>query len=63
MTPAGTASSPSATACEARDDDVEHRDNTGDDGLQDRSDTVDNGHEAGTDGLEDGFNLLTSLVS
>lgn len=58
MTPAGATSPPSATACEARDNDVEDGDDSRDDGLQDRSNTVDDGHKAGANGLKDGFNLL-----
>ena len=55
MTPVGVGatSSPSATASEARDDDVKDGDDSSDDGLQDRSNTVDNGHEASANGLED----------
>ena len=55
MTPVSVdaTSSPSATAGEARDDDVKDRDDARDDGLQYRSDAVDNGHEASANGLED----------
>ena len=55
MTPVGVGatSSPSATAGEARDDDVKDGDESSEDGLQARANPVDNGHEASANGLED----------
>jgi len=53
--PMSTASA--AAAGQARDDDVEERNDACDDGLQDRTDTVNDGHKASADGLQDGPDL------
>lgn len=45
--------SPSTSASEAAHDDVDKRDTSADDSLEDRADTINDGHDAGTDGLED----------
>lgn len=58
MTPTRTMTSTPATAAgKARDDDVEHGDDGGDDGLKDGADAIHNCHEASPDGLKHGFNL------
>ena len=48
---------PSATASQAGDDDVEAGDDTGDDSLQNGSNAVNDCHEAGPEGLKEGFDL------
>jgi len=48
--------SPSPTAGQAGDDDVEETNDGTDDGLEDSSDAVDDGHQAGTDGAENALN-------
>lgn len=51
-----TAPTPSSTAAsQAGDNDVEARDDAGDDGLQDGSNAVNDCHEAGSKGLEERF--------
>jgi hypothetical protein len=50
-------SSPAASTCQTRDDDVEYGHDARNDGLQDGADAVDNGHQARPDGAEDSLNL------
>jgi len=45
--------SPSTSASEAAHNDVDKRDTSTDDSLEDRTDAVNDSHDAGTDGLED----------
>lgn len=49
--------SPTTTAGQAGDDDIEEGYNAGDDGLEDRADAVNDGHEASPDGAENGLDL------
>ncbi len=45
--------SPSTSASEAAHNDVDKRNTSTDDSLEDRTDAVNDSHDAGTDGLED----------
>lgn len=45
--------SSSASTSEAAYDDVDKRDTSADDSLEDRANTVNDGHDASTNGLED----------
>lgn len=54
-------SATTATAGEARDDDVEEGGNGADNGLQDGGNAVNDGHQAGADGLAEGFDLFALL--
>jgi hypothetical protein len=54
-------SSTTASAGEARDDDIEETGDRSDDGLENARDAVDDSHEAGTYGAENGLNLYMTV--
>ena len=57
------ATATTATAGEARDDDIEEADDAVDDGGQHSPDAVDDGHQTVSDSTEDGFELEFEEVS